>query len=1130
MGRDADQVTAGGARAVGAGGDVKAAATGDHSRATYIEHVEHQYVQQTHEPAALTGDEIDEALRRYATRIRETYGRLDLDVLIPTEEADHPAVGLREVFVPPFVRMTLPPVELPGELVERLVASGEWPSGLPEGSPRVGTAHPEPPLLGSLDVVADPGVERLVLLGDPGAGKSTLVRLVALALSGGTATGALEPLDGRVPLVVELREYAAGDWRERTFEDFLDHLHTTNGMAPPRAVTERLLASGRAVVFFDGLDELFDPPAREQVGHRIADFASRYRAAGVQVAVTSRVIGYRRGVLERAGFEHFMLQDLTDDQIGSFARHWYGTAFPHDQERAARLCERLTRAVARSRPVRELARNPLLLTILAIIGRRRELPRDRHGVYRHAVAVLVAHWDEHAKYLKGPGDPDFLDEEDRRELLRLVARKMQEGQGGIAGNHIHRDDLLAVFKDYLRLTYELPPREAVVVARGMADRFRERNFILSHYGGGVYGFVHRAFLEYLAAEDLERRYTRGREWTREEFIEHVVVRRAVDPAWHEVLLLLVGRLEDRDAAAVVDALLDLHRRYGEPEDWRLLVLAVRALSEVRGLGRLAPQSRAAADALIGFLETVDHDVEHEVDLEAVLPALSAFPPHWTGRGRILRWFHLRGQFNRHADRTAVKVACRLYGGRDVPEVLAVQAPSAPVRRGALSLLAERWGDDPGVQELLRARAVEDSVAGLEPLVEHAPDDPWVRRLLWDLSLHHPEAGTRRWTLELLCRCAAGDADLRDHLRARAVEDAGGWVRYGALDELARWWGHDTDTWALVEERSAADPDDMARGQGLFLLWRHLTREAGVDELLYGVGLDERVIARMRTLGLVSAGPRDPIAVRHLARESAVGEADARVRGFALRLLVRDSADEQGTWTLARDRAANDPDQQVREEAARMLAAHEGEAAVEEAPPLTAEQERSRTLLTLARSRGDHPDARCLLREYATTAHEDVWFRARALRALTACAREEHRTWELVRELLAADPNASLRHHALLLWAGSGPSAEEAAAVLASSVTDDPEPGMRFSALRWWAVYDSGESPAAAARERAVADPKSRVRTAALRLLAFGWPAHPDTVRFLRGRVEAERDEGVRGTAAEALRVAEALAPFAGELP
>ncbi|MFF4276386.1 NACHT domain-containing protein [Streptomyces sp. NPDC001536] len=279
MGRESDRVAAGGERAVGVGGDGRAVVTGDGSSATYIEN---QYVQQAPEPVALTGEDIDEALRRYATRVRETYGRLDLDVLIPTEAGEHPPVGLDEVFVPPTVRADPPPLELPRDIRQRLVDAGEWPSSLPPGLEREALdrarqAYAERPARDVLDVLADPGEDRLVLLGDPGAGKSTLARHLALTLTREVPPGdPLEPLDGRVPLVVELREYAVGEWRERTFEDFLRYLHGTKGMAPPVPVVERLLAEGRAVVVFDGLDELFDPAAREQVSHRIADFAGRY--------------------------------------------------------------------------------------------------------------------------------------------------------------------------------------------------------------------------------------------------------------------------------------------------------------------------------------------------------------------------------------------------------------------------------------------------------------------------------------------------------------------------------------------------------------------------------------------------------------------------------------------------------------------------------------------------------------------------------------------------------------------------------------------------------------------------------------------------------------------------------------
>ncbi|MGW0746091.1 NACHT domain-containing protein, partial [Streptomyces sp. NPDC002817] len=755
MGRESEQVAADGERAVGAAGDARAVVTGDGSSATYIEN---QYVQQAPEPVALTGEEIDEALRRYATRIRETYGRLDLDVLIPTEAGEHPPIGLDEVFVAPAVRADPPPLELPRDIRQRLVDTGEWPSSLPPGLEREALdrarqAYAERPARDVLEMLADPSEGRLVLLGDPGAGKSTLARHLALTLTREVPPGdPLEPLAGLVPLVVELREYAVGEWRERTFEDFLRYLHGTKGMAPPVPVVERLLAERRAVVVFDGLDELFDPAAREQVSHRIADFAGRYGGTrGVRVVVTSRVIGYRRGVLERAGFSHHMVQDLNSRQIERFARQWYASAYPYDEERAARLCRRLTDAVGQSRPVGELAGNPLLLTILAIIGRRRELPRDRQGVYRHAVAVLVAHWDEHAKHLRAPDEVEalsYLGDEDRHELLRLVARRMQDGEGGIAGNHIHQDVLLDTFKDYLRGQYELPVAQAVSAARTMVRQFRERNFILSHYGGGVYGFVHRAFLEYLAAVDIDRRYTREREWTPEEFIEEIFAGHAEDPAWHEVLLLVVGRVGEREAAAVIDRLLDLHRRRVEdPWGGGLLVLAVRALAEVRGIGALARQSRAVVDAVIMGLEAADSRfglLEGAVDISA---AFRTFPPHWSGRRRLLRWFHLRGHFGWRPQ--PGRIAAALYQQPALPQVMAVHAYVMHARAALLETLSAHWGGEREVRELLRARVVaEPDEYVRKTVLELLSGRGDVRGLVRDRSTTDPSLTVRAFALSL----------------------------------------------------------------------------------------------------------------------------------------------------------------------------------------------------------------------------------------------------------------------------------------------------------------------------------------------------------------------------------------------
>ena len=75
------------------------------------------------------------------------------------------------------------------------------------------------------------------------------------------------------------------------------------------------------MVVFDGLDEVFDPGLREQVTRQIEAFAARYPQ--VRVIVTSRVIGYRRAILDAAGFAHWMLQDLDPAQIITFTTAWY---------------------------------------------------------------------------------------------------------------------------------------------------------------------------------------------------------------------------------------------------------------------------------------------------------------------------------------------------------------------------------------------------------------------------------------------------------------------------------------------------------------------------------------------------------------------------------------------------------------------------------------------------------------------------------------------------------------------------------------------------------------------------------------------------------------------------------------
>ena len=132
-------------------------------------------------------------------------------------------------------------------------------------------------------------IDRTVLLGDPGSGKTTAAQVLM-------HDQATQP-DGRVPFIVTLREFAAAQTAQRSVAGHLqDKLETFYQCPAPAGAVERLLFSGAALVIFDGLDELADTTRRGDVTAIIERFCAEYPLA--PVLVTSRLVGYDQARLD----------------------------------------------------------------------------------------------------------------------------------------------------------------------------------------------------------------------------------------------------------------------------------------------------------------------------------------------------------------------------------------------------------------------------------------------------------------------------------------------------------------------------------------------------------------------------------------------------------------------------------------------------------------------------------------------------------------------------------------------------------------------------------------------------------------------------------------------------------------
>ncbi len=451
---------------------------------------------------------------------------------------------------------------------------------------------------------------RLVVLGDPGCGKTTLLRYLALTYARDWADDGRPATDDgdwvkerlglnerRLPVLLPLRDFARylekdcpdnGADGPKLLLDYLRLYFTNQNLTLPPDFFAARLKAGECAVCFDGVDEVASMSTRQRIARILEKFTLAYPAN--RYVVTSRIVGYTGGARLGADYAVTTVRDFTDADIARFARHWNraveivlaGAETDYALRKAEAEATKLIRAVQGNARVRELAVNPLLLTVIALVQRyRAQLPDRRVELYEEAIEVLLVQWDA----VKGLPDIEVLqglelDAGDRRSMLEPVALWLMEQRL----REIELDDL----RKQLAPPFHAMLKDERLTAKavdGFIALINARSGLLTERGQGIYAFSHLTFQEHLAARAVADRpdnvtYT---------------LERLGDSWWREVALLEAGYLSTQGKRRATELIRALMEHPQEPEPYHNLVLAAEAVRDVgqaRTEGDLAGEIQA----------------------------------------------------------------------------------------------------------------------------------------------------------------------------------------------------------------------------------------------------------------------------------------------------------------------------------------------------------------------------------------------------------------------------------------------------------------------------------------------------------------------------------------------------------
>lgn len=517
----------------------------------------------------------DPQLRSYLGEVRRKCGVVET-LALPSLR-DLPAIKIETLFVPPLLCATQVNADDDPE---------EWPAGRN--------------LFSELQEY-----RQIVVLGDPGGGKTTLSNWLAWRLASGSSAPLPSVLENKIPFPCILREMSV-ECFERGFsvaDLAVAVVSKLVGAVKAESLSElvrRWVGEGRYVLILDGIDEV--SVSRRQL---IASWIREANRQDAVVLATSRVVGYddytvdsdsvsvdqssgessivlerpRVSASKRSRMSQFYtasnaavkgggewaklryLMPFNSIQIADFSRNWYSQRCVSELEAKQRSSDLLT-SLAQSEITAKLARTPNLLSLMAIVHRERaHLPDGKALLYDEIVNAYLNTIDSQRRI----GEEITLAQfgwKEKKSWLAYIGFKLQESRSWkspTAGILASEEQVIEWLEVAIKQT---EVEDSKPVAKEFLSWVARRSGLLLPRGENKYAFVHLSFQEYFCAYYLadcvvKPAFVTNKIPSNASVTKEKVSRWAQHPAWLETYIFLFESLSAEHGFDWVETLIEI---------------------------------------------------------------------------------------------------------------------------------------------------------------------------------------------------------------------------------------------------------------------------------------------------------------------------------------------------------------------------------------------------------------------------------------------------------------------------------------------------------------------------------------------------------------------------------------------